>query len=553
MTPHQKQIVFFLLALASNMLLPRVSFAQADSSAVAKAPPDSIGTNSISTGHNYFGFDLGLTGSDYIGSQNFLFGIVTSRLNGNGVPEIATYLPYSNLGTGVGFVGGIKAGLAVSPSFDLEAKLRFLTNHTSNQQYSPAITLDTYHPGTPNAPTAPGTNNYSLTLSNLDLAILAHLRISDAWYGIGGFSLSTLTGNSFSASQQVSASYINLTNHGQANISQQQITDSSLTNWFYGFRGDIQVGAGSVFRLSPNSNALIDFELLVGIPLTQWLTKVADSSENATANYWKLNQPTIIDPRLWYATLTIGIRLPFHEIPPPPPPPVPPVHYDETSGVWPTPPKPVFAAGVANDSGVMLSGHVSDAKTGLPVSADLTAVDLSNNQIFSKSHTDSSGNYSVRVNSPGSYSITANAPGHLFGTEYFQVDSEGRILKQPSDIALSGIQGGKARMLIFFGFDKADLQPSSIPELNQALQIMQEVPAMNVEIAGYSDSLGTLAHNVDLSFRRAKTVRDYLVEHGIPVERITAHGYGPMPPIAPNSTDEGRAENRRVEFVVKEK
>ena len=200
----------------------------------------------------------------------------------------------------------------------------------------------------------------------------------------------------------------------------------------------------------------------------------------------------------------------------------------------------------------MLSGHVSDAKTGQPVSADLTAVDLSNNHVFSRSHTDSSGNYSVRVNNPGNYSITANAPGHLFGTEYFEVDSEGRVLKSHSDIALGGLTGGRTRLLIFFDFDKADLQPTSTPELNRAVDMMQNVPTMKVEIAGYSDNLGERTHNLELSLRRANSVRDYLIRHGISADRITAHGYGPIPPIAPNDTDEGRAENRRVEFVVKE-
>jgi flagellar motor protein MotB len=548
MTQTPKRIVFSLLVVSSIFLPARPVFAQS-------APVDSASlapSNDIATGHSYFGLDLGITGSEYIGSKNFLWGIVTSRLSGNGVPEIATYLPYNSLGGGIGFVGGLKAGFALSSSFDLEAKVRFLTNHTSNQESPSSIYLDPQFP----ANTAPATDNYSLTLSNLDLAILGHLRLNDQWYGIGGFSLSTLTGNSFSANQQLSGEYIDLATHTQSNRSSQQVNDSSLTNWFTGYRGDLQFGAGSVFRLG-SSNMLLDAELIVGIPLTTWLTKVADSSSKATATFWTPQGQTppavtaaIADPHLWYVSLTIGIRFPFHTLPPPLLPPAP--KYDETSGVWPAPARPLFApsATVANDSGVTLSGQVTDAKTGQPISADLTAVDLANNQVFSKTHTDSSGNYSVRVHSPGNYSVTANAPGHLFGTALFEVDSEGRILKRHSDISLGGISGGKTRMLIFFEKDKADLQPSSIPELNQAVDLMQTVPTMNVEIAGYSDSVGTLSHNVDLSFRRAKAVRDYLVEHGIPIGRVTAHGYGPMPPIAPNDTNEGRAENRRVEFVV---
>ncbi|HEX5316565.1 MAG TPA: OmpA family protein, partial [Candidatus Kapabacteria bacterium] len=91
----------------------------------------------------------------------------------------------------------------------------------------------------------------------------------------------------------------------------------------------------------------------------------------------------------------------------------------------------------------------------------------------------------------------------------------------------------------------------SSPELNRAVELMKAVPAMKVEIAGYSDTIGTLSHNLDLSLRRANAVRDFLIQHGIDPNRITAHGYGPASPIATNVTDEGRAENRRVEFVVK--
>jgi outer membrane protein OmpA-like peptidoglycan-associated protein len=525
------RIVCLLLAATSILFAQSPSFAQADST----ASPSAASWNDLATGHSYWGIDLGLTGSAYIGSQNFLWSITTP-------PSLATYLPYNNLGSGIGFVGGVKAGFEVTPSFDIEAKLRFMTNHTSNQESHPNIYLDPQFP----ASTANATNNYSLTLSSINFAILGHVRLSDQFYGIAGFSASTLTGNSFSASQQVAGSYLRLNTHTIANVSEQGTGDSSLVNWFTGYRGDVQIGAGSVFRIGAN-NMLLDVELLAGIPLTGWLTKVADSSMKATASYW-LQPTSITDPHLWYATLTVGLRFPYHELPPPPPP-------EPTAPILPIPASAVAVAPqpIATDSGIMLSGHVTDANTGQPVSADLTAVDLSNNQVFAKSHSDSSGNYAVRVKGQGKYSVTANAPDHIFGTAYFEVDSEGRILKSHSDISLGGLKGGKTRMLIFFDFDKANLQTASTPELNQAVALMQTVSTLNVEIAGYSDSLGALQHNMDLSLRRAKAVRDYLIHHGIASERISAAGYGPMPPIAPNNTDEGRAENRRAEFVVKEK
>jgi OOP family OmpA-OmpF porin len=80
--------------------------------------------------------------------------------------------------------------------------------------------------------------------------------------------------------------------------------------------------------------------------------------------------------------------------------------------------------------------------------------------------------------------------------------------------------------------------------------MMQANPDMQVEIAGYTDSEGDDKHNLELSRRRAEAVEEYLIEKGIPENRIVAKGYGKENPIASNDTEEGRAENRRVEFVV---
>ena len=153
--------------------------------------------------------------------------------------------------------------------------------------------------------------------------MLGHFRLSDQFYAAGGFSLSDLTKNGFSVSQQLSGGYVNQINQGYTIVSSQQTPKEQLINWFYGFRADAQVGAGSVFRLGA-SNMLLDVEFLVSIPFTQWLTKAADSSLKATATYWTLQNetppaitPAITDPHLWYATLTVGLRFPFHQLPPP--------------------------------------------------------------------------------------------------------------------------------------------------------------------------------------------------------------------------------------------
>jgi len=528
--------LFAMLAFAEVLIAQQSAFGQIDSLLLP--------SNAISTGHSYFGVEAGISESDYLGGNNFLWGIVTSINPTYHAPEIATYVPFNHLGTGTGFVGGVLLGIALSPAVDLEAKARFLTNYTSQQESHTGISLDPFVPTV----MANGNSNYSLQLSSLDFALLGHLRITDYYYVAGGFSASQLIKNGLSVSQHLTTGdYIDLIVHSRTTITDQNTPKKQLDNWFYGFRADAQIGVGSVFRIGAN-NMLLDAELLVSIPFTQWLTKAADSSLNGTAKFWfPSSPPAITDPHLWYATLTVGLRLPFHQLPPPIPEPIAlrtQLAKPETLHITPVPI-------MENNGGIILSGKVTDAASGKPIVATLTTVDLSNNQIIGTAQTDSNGNYNVSVTGhPGKYSVTANANGYLFGTAYFEVDSAGRILKNGQEILLSNASSGKTRLLVFFDFDQADLQPASSPELNRAVELMKAVPTMNVEIAGYSDSIGTRAHNMDLSLRRATAVRDFLIQNGIAAGRIAARGYGSDSPIATNATEEGRAENRRVEFVV---
>ena len=77
-------------------------------------------------------------------------------------------------------------------------------------------------------------------------------------------------------------------------------------------------------------------------------------------------------------------------------------------------------------------------------------------------------------------------------------------------------------------------------------------PAAAIEISGHTDGDGEDAFNQALSEKRAQAVADYLVKAGLPADRFTAVGYGSTQPIASNETDDGKAHNRRIEFVVKE-
>ncbi|MGO4713099.1 OmpA family protein [Bradyrhizobium sp. 2TAF24] len=105
---------------------------------------------------------------------------------------------------------------------------------------------------------------------------------------------------------------------------------------------------------------------------------------------------------------------------------------------------------------------------------------------------------------------------------------------------------------IRFETGRATIDPDSASLLDRLVEAALRCPAANIEIAGHTDSAGDDATNQALSEKRAQAVADYLVKTGLPSERLTAVGHGSTQPIAPNDTDEGKAENRRIEFVVKE-
>lgn len=123
---------------------------------------------------------------------------------------------------------------------------------------------------------------------------------------------------------------------------------------------------------------------------------------------------------------------------------------------------------------------------------------------------------------------------------------------KPDDLTRQTLEPGKTIPLknIYFEFDKDELMPRSFVELNKLLKILQGNPKLSIRIVGHTDALGSDTYNQNLSQRRAQSVVQFLTENKISKSRLFARGDGERFPIATNDTDEGRAENRRVEFVV---
>ena len=103
---------------------------------------------------------------------------------------------------------------------------------------------------------------------------------------------------------------------------------------------------------------------------------------------------------------------------------------------------------------------------------------------------------------------------------------------------------------ILFGFDRSDLNGSASNNLDKLTTILKEYPDTDIEIQGHTDSKGSDDYNMKLSERRASSVANYLRGRGIASGRIKTKGYGETAPVSSNETESGRADNRRVNFLI---
>jgi OOP family OmpA-OmpF porin len=117
-------------------------------------------------------------------------------------------------------------------------------------------------------------------------------------------------------------------------------------------------------------------------------------------------------------------------------------------------------------------------------------------------------------------------------------------------VAAAGPCEGVVRLRgIEFGFDKDQIEDSSKPMLDVAVERLNECPEVRITISGHTDSIGSEQYNNGLSYRRAEASKRYFVEQGIDASRLETEGQGEGQPIAPNDSDDGRAQNRRVELA----
>jgi outer membrane protein OmpA-like peptidoglycan-associated protein/outer membrane protein assembly factor BamD (BamD/ComL family) len=201
-----------------------------------------------------------------------------------------------------------------------------------------------------------------------------------------------------------------------------------------------------------------------------------------------------------------------------------------------------------------VKGTVKDKKTGKELRAKIELFDINKNKIVSLVHSDSlSGEYLMVLTQGSEYVLYVNKKGYLFQSLNFNYSDVSDFDPLTINIELDPALKGSVSVLknIFFDVDKFDLKEKSITELEKIVQFLTENPQIRVEISGHTDNTGSAAYNQQLSEKRAKSVYSYIVGKNINPSRLAWKGYGSSKPIQPNDTEEGRQQNRRIEFTIR--
>ncbi|RRB17591.1 OmpA family protein [Larkinella knui] len=205
-----------------------------------------------------------------------------------------------------------------------------------------------------------------------------------------------------------------------------------------------------------------------------------------------------------------------------------------------------------------LKGLVADARTKKPLKATIELIDLATNQLVTRVQSDpQTGHYTAVLPTGGEYALYVIGPGYLFKSLSFDFtqkrEGEGLTMTVPLE-PIKPLDGGAASKEtlnnIFFETGRYDLADKSRTELDRLVKFLEVNPTVTIEIAGHTDNQGGTANNLELSRKRAQAVVGYLAKAGVAQTRIKSAGYGETRPVAPNTTEENRKLNRRIEWRI---
>lgn len=208
-----------------------------------------------------------------------------------------------------------------------------------------------------------------------------------------------------------------------------------------------------------------------------------------------------------------------------------------------------------------VKGRVIDEATKVPVQGNIQVSYLDDSNYSTVYNANANGEFLAALPIGRPTLLNINKEGYAFFSDHVNYqDVKYSINPYELNIELSTIEEITAApeestpiilKNIFFNTGSAELLPSSITEINILYQLLIDKPSLNIEIRGHTDDVGADDDNKILSQNRAESVRAALVDKGINENRVTAIGLGESEPIDTNETEEGRANNRRTEFLIK--
>ncbi len=219
---------------------------------------------------------------------------------------------------------------------------------------------------------------------------------------------------------------------------------------------------------------------------------------------------------------------------------------------------PAARAGVVT----YVRAKVVNAETNEPIAAAALFTNAANDKPYLKRRADAEkGEFLAVLPSGKTYALTVEEPGYLFYSDRFAM-VEPASAEKPFEllIRLQPIKEEAAPTTVeakpivlrnvLFETASADLLAQSTAELDRLKVLLEENATMRIRIQGHTDNVGDESANLSLSTRRAEAVKSYLISNGIDAGRLESKGFGESSPIESNDTDEGRALNRRTEFLV---
>ncbi len=196
-------------------------------------------------------------------------------------------------------------------------------------------------------------------------------------------------------------------------------------------------------------------------------------------------------------------------------------------------------------------GKVIDSQTKQALRAEIMLVDLEDQKVVSSYQSDvHNGQFLAVLNKGKAYAFYVEKKGYLFKSMRFSVQDS--ISTVNLEIPLEKIVKNKKEILnnIFFKSGSAELDQKSKVELSKLLEFLQTNETINITISGFTDDVGSDATNLDLSQLRAENVVNYITQNKIDPKRLTAQGFGKAMPVVPNTTEENRQKNRRIEWSI---